>query len=182
VPIAATPASGYSFADWSGASPASPSSGSTTITLTGNLTVAANFAPLPPSAVINAAATAYTGSPFNVTSTATAPADNLTLHSIEWLSPSGTWTVSSVAVSGGTSNRALGINFPTTGTYTLRAGASDDNGATWVYSPTTQVAVSNGITTYTLETMAVPSSASLLSWYAPSPVVQKTYEVQHVNP
>ena len=181
-PIAATPASGYSFADWTGASPASTSSGSTTITMTGNLTVDANFAPLPPSAVITAAATAYTGSPFNVTSTASAPADNLTLHSIEWLSPSGTWTVSSVAVSGGTSNRSLGITFPTTGTYTLRAGASDDNGTTWVYSPTTQVAVSNGITTYTLETMAVPSSASLLSWYAPSPVAQKTYEVQHVNP
>ena len=144
VPIAATPASGYSFADWTGASPASTSAGSTTITLTGNLTVAANFAPLPPSAVINAAATAYTGSPFNVTSTATAPADNLTLHSIEWLSPSGTWTVSSVAVSGGTSNRSLGITFPTTGTYTLRAGASDDNGTTWVYSPNTQVVVSSG--------------------------------------
>ena len=182
VPIAATPASGYSFADWTGASPASTSLGSTTITLTGNLTVAANFAPLPPSAVINAAATAYTGSPFNVTSAATAPADNLTLHSIEWLSPSGAWTVSSVAASGGASNRSLGISFPTTGTYTLRAGASDDNGATWVYSPTTQVAVSSGITTYTLETMAVPGSASLLSWYAPSPVVQKAYQVQHVNP
>jgi hypothetical protein len=181
-PIAATPASGYSFADWTGASPASASSGSTTITLTGNLMVAANFTPLPPSAIINAAATAYTGSPFSVTSTASAPADNLTLHSIEWLSPSGTWTVSSVAASGGTSNRSLGINFPTTGTYTLRAGVSDDNGTTWFYSPTTQVAVSNGITTYTLETMAVPGSASLLSWYAPSPVVQKTYEVQHVNP
>ncbi len=182
VPIAATPASGYSFADWTGASPASTSAGSTTITLTGNLTVAANFAPLPPSAVINAAATAYTGSPFNVTSTASAPADNLTLHSIEWLSPLGTWTVSSVVASGGTSNRTLGINFPTTGTYTLRAGASDDNGATWVYSPNTQVVVSSGTTTYTLETMAVPSSASLLSWYAPSPVAQRTYQVQHVNP
>jgi len=182
VPIAATPAEGYSFADWTGASPAGPNSGSTMITLNGNLTVTANFAPLPPSAVINAAATAYTGSPFNVTSTASAPADNLTLHSIEWMSPTGTWTVNSAMASGSVSNRSLGISFPTTGTYTLRAGASDDNGATWVYSPNTQVVVSNGTSTYTLQTMAVPSSASLLSWYAPSPVVQKTYEVQHVNP
>jgi uncharacterized repeat protein (TIGR02543 family) len=181
-PITATPATGYSFNDWTGASPASSTLGTTTITLTGDLTVAANFAPLPPSAIINAALTAYTGSPFNVTSTATAPADNLTLHSIEWLSPSGTWTVNSAVASGGVSNRSLGINFPTTGVFTLRAGASDDNGVTWVYSPSVQVAVSNGISTYTLETMAVPSSASLLDWYSPSPVVQKTYQVQHVNP
>lgn len=103
-------------------------------------------------------------------------------HSIEWLSPSGTWTVNSASVSGGTSNRSLGISFPSTGTYTLRAGASDDDGVTWVYSPNVQVSVSNGTSSYTLETMSVPGSASALVWYAPSPIVQKTYQVQHVNP
>jgi len=180
--IVATPATGYAFSDWTGASPASTTSGTTTITMTGNLTVDANFSPDPPSAIINAAATAYTGSPFNVTSTATAPADNLTLHSIEWLSPAATWTVNTVAVSGGTSNRDLGITFPTTGTYTLRAGASDDNGVTWYYSPTVQVAVSSGITNYTLESMAVPGTPSALTWFTTSPVVQESYEVQHVNP
>jgi hypothetical protein len=117
-----------------------------------------------------------------VTSTATAPADNLTLHSIEWMSPSGTWTVNAASVSGGTSNRALGINFPSTGTYTLRAGASDDNGVTWYYSPSVQVAVSNGISSYTLESMAVPAGTSALTWFTASPVVQETYQVQHVNP
>jgi hypothetical protein len=75
----------------------------------------------------------------------------------------------------------VGITFPTTGIWTLRAGASTDNGVTWVYSPTVQVVVSSGLTTYVLESMAVPS-ASMVNWYVPSPVVQKTYQVQHVNP
>jgi hypothetical protein len=135
----------------------------------------------PPTAVINAAPTAYTGSPFTVTSSAYASSDNLTLHSIEWLSPSGTWTVSTVAASGGVSNRTLGITFPATGVWTLRAGASTDGGVTWAYSANTLVTVTSGITTYTLESMAVPTPGST-TWYAPSPVVQQTYQVQHVNP
>ena len=143
--------------------------------------VTANFTPQPPIALINAAATAYTGSPFTVTSTASAPAANLTLHSIEWLAPSGAWTVDAVAATGGSSNRTLGISFAAAGIYTLRAGASVDNGVTWVYSPSVPVTVSSGVTTYTLQTMAVPG-ANALTWYAPSPVVQKTYQVKHVNP
>jgi len=181
VPIAATPASGYAFTDWTGTGPASMTSGSTTITLSGDAVVTANFTPQPPIALINAAATAYTGSPFTVTSTASAPAANLTLHSIEWLAPSGAWTVDAVAATGGSSNRTLGISFAAAGIYTLRAGASVDNGVTWVYSPSVPVTVSSGVTTYTLQTMAVPG-ANALTWYAPSPVVQKTYQVKHVNP
>jgi uncharacterized repeat protein (TIGR02543 family) len=181
VSISAAPATGYTFVDWTGASPANPTLGNTTIVVSSDTTVTANFAPQPPTATLTAAATAYTGSNFNVTSTATAPAGNLTLHSIEWLSPTGAWTVSTVAASGGTSNRSLGISFPSTGVYTLRAGASDDNGVTWYYSPSVQVTVSSGITTYTLQTMAVPT-ASPLTWYSPSPVVQKAYQVQHINP
>ena len=135
----------------------------------------------PPTATINAMPTAYTASPFTVTSSAYASSHNLTLHSIEWLSPSGTWNVSTTAVSGGESDRMLAITFPTTGMWTLRAGASTDNGVTWYYSPSVQVTVTSGITTYTLESMAVPSSGSQY-WYAPSPVVQQTYQVQHLNP
>ena len=135
----------------------------------------------PPTAVINAAPTAYTGSAFTVTSSAYASSHNLTLHSIEWLSPGGTWNVSTAAASGGESDRTLGITFPTTGVWTLRAGASTDNGVTWYYSPSVQVTVTSGITSYTLESMAVPMSGSQY-WYAPSPVVQQTYQVQRVNP
>ncbi len=135
----------------------------------------------PPSATISAPATAYTGSPLTVTSTATAPLNNLTLHSVEWISTSGSWTVNVANVAGGFSSRTVGVTFPTTGVWTLRAGVSTDNGVTWYYSPTTQVTVTSGITNYNFETMAVPSQ-SALSWYTPSPVVQQTYEVQHVNP
>ena len=135
----------------------------------------------PPSATISAPATAYTGSPLTVTSTATAPMNNLTLHSVEWIASSGSWTVNVANVSGGFSSRTVGVTFPTTGVWTLRAGVSIDNGVTWYYSPTTQVTVTSGITNYTFETMAIPSQ-SALSWYTPSPVVQQTYEVQHVNP
>jgi len=134
-----------------------------------------------PSAIINAAATAYTGSPFTVTSTATAPGGDLTLHSIEWLSPAGAWTVNTANVSGVTSNRTLGITFATTGSWTLRAGASVDNGLTWVYSSDAPVAVSSAISSYTLATMAIPAAGSSL-WYSPSSVAQKIYQVQHLNP
>jgi hypothetical protein len=181
VPITATPAAGYSFDDWTGSDPASATTAATTVTLNGNDTINATFTPQPPIVALTAASTAYTGSPFHVTSVATAPADNLTLHSIEWLSSGGVWTVSSAQASGGTDNLAVGITFPSTGTWTLRAGASVDNGATWVYSPTTQVTVTSGIANYAFASMAVPSANSLL-WYAASPVVQKTYQVQHVNP
>ena len=182
--ITATPAINYNFSDWTGANaPTDPNAAVTTIAMTGNLTVTANFAliPVPPTATITAAPTAYTGSPFTVTSTAGAQDDNLTLHAVEWLSPGGAWTVNSAAASGGTSQRTVQITFPSTGAWTLRAAASVDNGVTWVYSPTTQVVVSSGLTTYVLESMAVPS-ASMTNWYVPSPVVQKTYQVQHVNP
>lgn len=184
VNITATPNANYTFNDWSGGSAANTSSSATTVTIAaGNSTVTANFSaiPHPPTAALTAAATAYTGSPFNVTSTASAQDNNLTLHSIEWMSPSGTWTVSSTTASGSSDNRNLGISFPSTGVWTMRAGASVDNGNTWVYSPTTQVTVSNGTTSYTLETMAVPTAA-MLNWYAASPVSQKTYQVQHLNP
>jgi hypothetical protein len=184
VTITAAPNTGYGFNDWTEGSPdnppASAGQASTTVTLNSDQSIEATFAPLPPSAVITAATTAYTGSPFNVASTATAPASDLEYHTIEWLSPSGDWTVNSADVSGGTSNRTLGINFDTTGVWTLRAGASID-GTTWVYSPNVQVTVSNGFANYTLETMAVPVPTAL-NWYASSPVVQKTYTVQHVNP
>ena len=134
-----------------------------------------------PSAILDAALTAFTGSPFNVTSTATAPGGDLTLHSIEWMSPAGAWTVDTANVTGSTSNRSLGITFPVTGAWTLRAGASMDNGSTWIYSSDVTVTVSSDLASYTLATMAIPASSSQL-WYAPSPVVQKTYQVQHVNP
>jgi len=137
--------------------------------------------PEPPDATLNAAATAFTGSAFHVTSTATAPNDNLTLHSIEWMSPTGTWTVNSAAAMGGNDNRALGISFPSTGVWTLRAGASVDNGTTWVYSPSVTVNVTTGIAVDVLQTMAVPSAGNQY-WYAPSPVVSKTYQVQYLNP
>jgi hypothetical protein len=149
--------------------------------MSANRTLVADFTPLPPSATITAAASAYTGSPFAVASTAAAPAGNLTEHSIQWLSPSGTWTASTAPASGGSSTRTLGITFPTTGTWTLRAGASVDNGLTWSYSPAVQVAVASATTTYTLESMSVPG-AGMANWYAPSPVVQRTYQVVHVNP
>jgi hypothetical protein len=135
----------------------------------------------PPTATISAPATAFSLSPLTVTSSALAPNDNLTLHSIEWLSPSGSWTVSSVAVSGGVSDRSLGITFPTSGIWTVRAGASVDGGLTWVYSPSVQINVSPGIVSDTLESMAVPGSNSAQVWYTPSPVVQQTYQVQYLN-
>ena len=134
-----------------------------------------------PSAILNAAAAAYTDSPFTVDSTATAPGGDLTLHSIEWMSPAGAWTVDAANVSGTTSNRTLGITFPVTGSWTLRAGASVDSGSTWIYSPDVTVAVGSSISDYTLATMAIPAASSQL-WYAPSPVAQKTYQVRHVNP
>lgn len=182
--ITATPASNYGFSDWTGSNPpADPSAETTTIVVTGTQTVTANFAPLnlPPVVSLNAAATAFTGSPFTVTSTASAPSDNLTLHSVEWLSPTGAWTVSSASASGATSNRSVGITFPSTGAWTVRAGASTDQGVTWVYSPAVQVVVSSGLTTYVVESMAVPT-AGMTNWYAPSPVAQRSYQVQHVNP
>jgi hypothetical protein len=135
----------------------------------------------PPSATISAPPTAYSGSPVSVLSTAFAPQNNLTLHSIEWLSPSGAWTVSTVAVSGGNSLRNYGITFPTTGVWTVRTGASTDNGVTWVYSSSVQINVTSGIVQYVLQTMSVPASG-MQSWYTPSPVVQQTYQVQLVNP
>lgn len=183
VPVTATPATHYSFNNWTGAPASNSSAPAANVTITGDLAITANFTyiPQPPTAAINAAATAFTGSPFNVTSTANAPDNNLTLHSIEWLSSTNDWTVDSATASGGSDNRALGITFTTTGNYTLRAGASVDNGATWVYSPSVQVIVSNGVVAYTLQSMAVPN-ANVLRWYAPSPVVQKTYQVKHVNP
>jgi Divergent InlB B-repeat domain/Putative Ig domain len=182
VPISASPNLTYVFGGWSGAA-ADPAAMASTVTITGNLAVTASFThvPQPPTATLNAAASAYTGSPFTVTSVAGAPDDNLTLHSIEWLSPAGAWTVDSASASGSTDNRSLGINFPSAGNWTLRAGASVDNGVTWVYSPSVQVTVVDGITTYTLQSMAVPNG-NVLAWYAPSPVVQKTYQVQHLNP
>jgi hypothetical protein len=134
-----------------------------------------------PGTTINAAPTAYTGSPFSVSSTATAPDHNLTLHTIEYLDPSGDWTVNSASASGGSDVRTLGITFPVTGIWTLRSGVSVDNGNTWIYSPQATVNVSNGITSYTLASMAVPSSGQQ-TWYAASPVVEKTYQVQHLNP
>jgi hypothetical protein len=134
----------------------------------------------PPTATINAPSQVYSGSPVNVTSTALAAGGNLTLHSIEWESPSGTWTVNTVPASGAESDRTLAITFPTTGVWTLRAGASTDNGVTWVYSPNVLVTVVPGITTYTFESMSVPASGQQL-WYAPSSIVQQTYQVQHLN-
>jgi len=89
--------------------------------------------------------------------------------------------VDSVAASGASDQMSTGITFPTVGNWTVRAGASVDNGVTWVYSANQQIAVSSGITSYTLESMAVPPS-SLVSWYVPSSVVSQTYQVQHVNP
>ena len=182
VPISAAPNATYVFGSWSGGA-ADPSLASSTVTITGNLALVANFThvPQPPTATLDAAASAYTGSPFTVTSLAGAPDDNLTLHSIEWLSPAGAWTVDSAAASGSSDNRSLGINFDTAGVWTLRAGASVDNGVTWVYSPSVQVTVANGISSYTLQSMAVPSGNSL-AWYASSPVVQRTYQVKHLNP
>jgi choice-of-anchor A domain-containing protein/uncharacterized repeat protein (TIGR02543 family) len=135
----------------------------------------------PPSATLTAPATAFTGSPLTVMSTATAPMNNLTLHSVEWISSSGGWTVNVANVSGGSSFRTVGVTFPSTGVWMLRAGVSVDNGVTWYYSPSVQVTVSNGTTDYTLQTMAIPG-ASALNWYTPSPVVQQTYQVKHVNP
>jgi hypothetical protein len=182
VPIIATPNSTYIFSGWSGAA-VDPAALSSTVTITGNLAVVANFThvPQPPTSTLNAAASAYTGSPFTVTSLAGAPDDNLTLHSIEWLSPSGAWTVDSASASGSSDNRTLGINFDTAGIWTLRAGASVDNGVTWIYSPSVQVTVANGIASYALQSMAVPNG-NALAWYASSPVVQRTYQVKHLNP
>jgi hypothetical protein len=184
VTIAETANAGYQASGWGGADAANvsaPASATATIVMDADRNLVADFSLQPPTATIDAAATAYTGSPFTVTSTANAPAGNLTLHSIEWTSDSQTWTVDQASVSGDTSNRSLGITFASIGTYTLRAGVSVDNGATWAYSPTVQVAVTSGIATYTLQTMAVPSASSL-KWYSASPVVEKTYQVQHLNP
>jgi hypothetical protein len=142
--------------------------------------VMSSVIPQPPTAAVAAPTSAYTGSPISASSTATAPDDNLTLHSVEWLSPSGAWTVNSAAASGGSDQRTVAFTFPTTGTWTVRAGASVDNGVTWVYSPTQQINVTSGLTTYTLESMAVPPS-SLVGWYTPSAVATQTYQVQHVN-
>ncbi len=143
--------------------------------------VMSSVIPQPPTAAITAPATAYTGSPISVNSTATAPNSNLTLHSVEWLSPAGAWTVNSASASGASSERTVAYTFPATGTWTVRAGASVDNGVTWVYSPNALINVTSGITSYTLESMAVPPS-SLVGWYTPSPVATRTYQVQHVNP
>ncbi len=182
VPISATPNSNYVFNSWTGGA-ADPSAVSSTVTITGNMAMVASFThvPQPPTTTLNAAPTAYTGSPFTVTSAADAPDDNLTLHTIEWLSPAGAWTVDSASASGSSDNRSLGINFATAGVWTLRAGVSVDNGVTWVYSPSTQVTVADGITSYTLASMAVPNG-NALAWYASSPVVQRTYQVKHLNP
>jgi Divergent InlB B-repeat domain/Putative Ig domain len=182
VPISATPNATYVFGSWSGAA-ADPSLASSTVTITGNLAVVASFThvPQPPTANLNAAASAFTGSPFTVTSLAGAPDSNLTLHSIEWLSPSGAWTVDSTSASGSSDDRTLGIDFDTAGIWTLRAGASVDNGVTWIYSPSVQVTVANGIASYTLQSMAVPNG-NALAWYASSPVVQRIYQVKHLNP
>jgi hypothetical protein len=149
--------------------------------MSANRALIADFSPLQPTATITAAATAYTGSPFSVASTAAAPGGNLTGHSIQWLSPAGAWTVNTAAASGASSSRTLGITFPSTGTWTLRAGASVDGGVTWTYSAPVLVAVSSATTTYTLETMAIPG-ATMTNWYAPSPIAQRTYQVVHVNP
>ena len=143
--------------------------------------VMSSVIPQPPTAAITAPATAFTGSPISVTSTASAPNSNLTLHSVEWLSPAGAWTVNSATASGASSERTVAYTFPVTGTWTVRAGASVDSGVTWVYSPNAQINVTSGITNYTLESMAVPPS-TLVGWYTPSPVATRTYQVQHVNP
>jgi hypothetical protein len=179
-PIAATPNASWQFGGWTGSAIADAANASTTITITGNETITPSFTALP-SATITAPATAYSLSPLTVQSAATAPADNLTLHSIEWMSPDGTWTVSATAASGSSDNRTFGITFPTAGVWTVRAGASTDGGVTWYYSQNQQITVANGITTYVLESMAVPS-ASMTNWYNPSSVAQETYQVQHVNP
>jgi len=136
--------------------------------------------PQPPTAAIAAPASAYTGSPISVNSTAAAPNSNLTLVSVEWLSPAGAWTVNSAAASGASNARTVPFTFPSTGLWTVRAGASVDNGVTWVYSPNAQINVTSGLTSYTLESMAVPPS-TLVGWYTPSSVVTQTYQVQHVN-
>lgn len=180
VPIVATPSSSWTFTGWSGAGIASPSSADTTITITGDETITPSFTAFP-TVTITAPATAYSLSPLYVSSTATTPADNLTLHSIEWLSPTGTWSMTTQNASGGTDNYTYGITFPTSGVWTVRAAASTDGGNTWYYSPTQQITVSNGITSYTFETMAVPP-ANMTNWYNVSPVAQKVYQVQHTNP
>ncbi|HEX3729607.1 MAG TPA: hypothetical protein VHV47_07365, partial [Opitutaceae bacterium] len=177
--IAATPNNPWTFGSWSGANIANAGAASTTITLTGDETISPSFT-ANPAATITAPATAYSLSPLTVKSTASAPQSNLTLHSIEWLSPDGTWTVSATSASGGEDDRTFGITFPTSGVWTVRAGASTDGGQTWFYSPNQQINVSNGITDYVVQTMAVPA-ASMTDWYNPSPVVQKAYQVQHLN-
>jgi len=134
-----------------------------------------------PGATIDAPASAYTGSPLTVSSVATAPGDNLTLHLIEWESPDGTWTENTAAATGGTDTLTIGITFPSTGAWTVCAGASIDGGNTWFYSPNQQVNVTSGLASYTLESMAVPA-ATASNWYSASPVVQKVYQVQHLNP
>lgn len=177
--ITATPNSPWTFGAWSGANIADSGAASTTITITGDETIAPSFT-ANPAATITAPATAYSLSPLTVKSTASAPADNLTLHSIEWLSPDGTWTVSATAASGGEDDRSYGITFPSAGVWTVRAGASTDGGQTWFYSPSQQITVSPGIADYVVETMAVPA-ANMTDWFNPSPVAQRTYQVQHVN-
>ncbi len=142
--------------------------------------ISASVLPQPPSATINAPAIAFTGSPLTVGSLATAPDNDLALHSIEWLSPTGAWTVNTTAAAGGSDSRTLGITFDATGLWTLRAGASTDGGATWYYSPSQQVMVTPAVTTYTLQTMAVPA-ATATHWYTPSPVVSRAYQIQHIN-
>jgi len=167
---------------WVDANPNAPTASLMAVSGPGqDYVVMASVIPQPPTVQLTAPATAYTGSPLTVNSAAQAPNSNLTLHSIEWLSPAGSWTVDSVAAAGASDQMTLGITFPTVGNWTVRAGASVDNGVTWVYSANQQIAVTSGLTNYTLESMAVPPS-SLVGWYSPSTVATQTYQVQHVNP
>ncbi|MGH7996468.1 MAG: beta strand repeat-containing protein [Opitutaceae bacterium] len=178
-PIAAAPSVDYYFTAWSGANIASTGAAATTITITGDETITPAFLGIP-NATIAAPATAYDLSPVTVTSVATAPSDNLALHSIEWMAPDGsTWSVIVNPASGGQDNFSTGITFPATGVYTVRAGVTTD-GATWYYSGSQQIDVVNADENFTFESMAVPA-ANMTNWYNVSPVAEKTYIVQHVN-
>ncbi len=183
VALSAAPASGYTFSGWTGGPPSDPAAAATTLVVATSTTVTANFTAQPhaPAATLTSATTAYTGSPFTVSATASASDGNLTLHSVEWQSPAGDWTVDTASASGTSSSRSVGISFTGTGLWTLRSGASVDGGQTWVYSPSVQVSVSNGIESFTFQTMTVPP-ANGQTWYSPSPVVQRTYQVLHKNP
>ncbi len=135
----------------------------------------------PPTVTITAPVNAYSGSPLTVSSVASAPNSNLTLHSIESMSPSGSWTVNVVSASGGNSTRTVGVVFPVTGSWTLRAGASTDGGTTWIYSSSIVVGVSNGLINYDVQTMAVPNP-NMQMWYVPSAIVEKQFQIQRTNP